>query len=101
MFCVPEGVVPIMTNVAAVFPSAGMPVELGVIVIEETFSATVAVVVPVIAPEAAVMVVVPTEIPVSRPPVLILATVGSELDQHTVLPVQLVPPVKVPVLPSL
>jgi hypothetical protein len=29
------------------------------------------------------------------------ATPGSELDQQTVFPVQLVPPLKVPVLPSL
>lgn len=61
---------------------------------------TVAVVVPVMAPEAAVMVDVPEETPVSSPPVEMVATVVSELDQHTVLPLQLVPPVSVAVLPS-
>jgi hypothetical protein len=78
-----------------------MEVLLGVIVIEETVSTTVPVVVPVIEVLAAVMVVVPVAIPLSRPPVLMVATVGSELVQQTVLPVQLVPPVRVPVLPSL
>lgn len=101
IFCVPEGVVPLMVNSAAVVPSAGMAVEVGLIVIDETFSATVPVVVPFTEPEEAVIVVVPTETPVSSPPVLIVATVGSELDQQTEVPVQLVPPVRVPVLPSL
>jgi hypothetical protein len=101
MFCVPEEVVPVMVNVAVSLSLAIMLVEGGFMVIEETFSATVAVVVPVIEPEAAVMVVVPTEIPVIRPPVLMLATVGSELDQQTVFPVQLVPALRVPLLPSL
>jgi hypothetical protein len=62
---------------------------------------TVPVAVPVTAPEAAVIVVVPCETPVRRPPVEMDATLGSELDQQTVFPVQLVPPLKVPVLPSL
>lgn len=53
---------------------------------------TVAVAVPVAVPDAAVMVVVPAETPVKVPPVLIVATLGVELDQHTVSPVQLVPP---------
>ena len=53
---------------------------------------TVAVVVAVAVPDAAVMVVVPAETPVSVPLVLIVATLGVELDQHTVSPVQLVPP---------
>jgi hypothetical protein len=101
MFCVPDGVVPLIVKSAVVLPSSGMAVEVGLMVMEETSSATVAVVVPVIDPEDAVMVDVPTETPVSRPPVVIVATVGSELDQHTELPVQLVPPLKVPVLPSL
>jgi hypothetical protein len=101
IFSVPDGVVPMMMNTAAVLPSAGIAVEVGLIVIEDTFSATVAVVVPVTDPEAAVMVDVPTATPVSRPPTLIVATVGSELDQHTVEPVQLVPPFKVALLPSL
>jgi hypothetical protein len=101
MFCVPDCVCPMMVNVANETPSAVTLVDGGVIVIEDTLSATVAVVVPVTDPEAAVIVVVPTETPVKSPPVLRVATDGSELDQHTVVPVQLVPPVKVPVLPSL
>jgi hypothetical protein len=70
-------------------------------VIEVTTSAPVAVVVAVTAPEAAVIVLVPAERPVNRPPVVMDATVGSELDQHTVFPVQLVPAPRFPVLPSL
>jgi hypothetical protein len=62
---------------------------------------TVAVVVAVAVPEAAVMVLVPAETPVSRPPLVIVATVGVALDQHTVVPVQLVPPVRVRELPLL
>jgi hypothetical protein len=61
----------------------------------------VAVVVPVTAPEAAVIDAVPAETPAKTPPVLMVATDESELDQHTTLPVQLVPPVRLPVLPSL
>jgi hypothetical protein len=82
-------------------PLAVRPAVIGVIVMEVTTSAAVAEVVAVIAPEAAVRVVVPAESPVSRPPVEMDATVGSELDQQTVFPVQLVPGVSVPVLPSL
>jgi hypothetical protein len=70
-------------------------------VMDVTTSAAVADVVAVIAPEAAVMVVVPAESPVNRPPGEMDATVGSELDQQTVLPVQLVPAESGPVLPSL
>lgn len=62
---------------------------------------TVAVVVAVAVPEDAVMVLVPAETPVSSPPVLIVATLGVALDQHTVVPLQLVPPVKVIALPLL
>jgi len=101
IFCVPDCVAPMIVKVAAVMPSAGIAVEVGLIVIEDTASATVAVVVPVTVPEEAVIVEVPTETPVSRPPTLIVATVGSELDQHTVVPVQLVPPFNVALLPSL
>jgi hypothetical protein len=61
---------------------------------------TVACVEPVMAPEAAVMVDVPWPMPVTIPPVVMVATVVSELDQHTVFPLQLVPPVNVDVLPS-
>jgi hypothetical protein len=101
MFCVPDCVVPSMVNVAAVLPSAGTPAEGGLMVIEDTVSATVAVVVPVTDPEAAVIVAVPAETPVKTPPVLMVATDVSELDQQATLPVQLVPPVRLPVLPSL
>ena len=62
---------------------------------------TVAVVVALAVPEAAVIVVVPAETPVRRPPVLTVATPGVELDQHTVSPVQLVPPESVTAFPSL
>jgi hypothetical protein len=62
---------------------------------------TVAVVVALAVPDAAVMVLVPAETPVSRPPVVMVATVGVALDQHTVVPLQLVPPVKVIALPLL
>ena len=62
---------------------------------------TVAVVVPVAVPDAAVIVAVPTAIPFSRPPVVIVATLESELDQHTVVPEQLVPPVRATEFPLL
>lgn len=62
---------------------------------------TVAVVVAVAVPDAAVMVLVPAETPVNVPPVLMVATLGVSLDQHTVVPVQLVPPVRVMGLPLL
>jgi hypothetical protein len=62
---------------------------------------TVAVVVALAVPEAAVMVLVPAETPVSSPPVVIVATLGVALDQHTVVPLQLVPPVRVIELPLL
>jgi hypothetical protein len=52
------------------------------------------------APEAAVMVDVPGATPVTSPPVVMVATVVSELDQHTVFPLQLVPPFNVDVLLS-
>jgi hypothetical protein len=58
-------------------------------------SVTVALAVPVAVPEDAVMVALPTETPLSNPPLLMVAMVVSELDQHTVVPVQLVPPVRV------
>ena len=90
-----------IVNWAASVPLAVSPAVAGVIVIEETVSATVAVVVPVMEPEEAVMVDVPADTPVSRPPVVMVATVVSELDQQTVLPVQFVPPFKVLLLPSL
>lgn len=101
MFCWPEDVTPVIVKSAASVPLAVIPAVAGVIVMEETVSATVAVVVPVMVPEEAVMVAVPAETPASMPPVVMVATVVSELDQHTVLPVQLVPPFRVPVLPSL
>ena len=61
----------------------------------------VAVVVALAVPEAAVMVLVPVETPVTSPPAVIVATEGVSLDQHTVVPVQLVPPVKVSEFPLL
>lgn len=82
-------------------PLAVIPEVAGVMIMEVTTSAAVAVVVAVTEPDAAVMVVVPAESPVNRPPVVRDATVGSELDQQTVFPVQLVPAVRFPVLPSL
>jgi len=67
-----------------------------------TFSrVTVAVVVALAVPDAAVMVLVPAETPVSVPPVLMVATLGVALDQHTVVPVQVVPPVRVSGFPLL
>jgi len=62
---------------------------------------TVAVAVAEAVPDDAVMVEVPAETPVSRPPAVIVATLGVALDQHTVVPVQLVPPVKVIAFPVL
>ena len=64
-------------------------------------SVTVAVVVALAVPEAAVMVLVPAVTPVNVPPVLIVATLGVALDQHTVVPVQVVPPVRVSGFPLL
>lgn len=101
MFSVPDVVFPMIVNVAAVTPSSGIAAVDGVIDIEVTVSATVAVVVPVAAPEAAVIVAVPAETPVNSPPTLIVATDVSELDQQTVVPVQLEPPLRFPELPSL
>jgi hypothetical protein len=62
---------------------------------------TVAVVVALAVPEAAVMVLVPAVTPVRRPLTETVATDGVSLDQHTVVPVQLVPPVKVSGFPLL
>lgn len=101
MFCWPEDVTPVIVNSAASTPLAVIAEVAGVIVIEETVSATVAVVVPVMEPEEAVMVAVPADTPASMPPVVMVAIVVSELDQQTVLPVQFVPPFRVLLLPSL
>jgi hypothetical protein len=82
--------------VAAVESAAILNEVLGLRMILVTLaSVTVAVVVAVAVPDAAVMVLVPAETPVNVPPVLMVATVGVSLDQHTVVPVQLVPPVRV------
>ena len=62
---------------------------------------TVAVVVALAVPEAAVIVLVPAATGVSRPAVLSVATLGSEVDQHTVVPEQLVPAVRVIEFPLL
>lgn len=81
---------------------SGRVMESGVITTLVTFpSVTVAVVVALAVPDAAVIVLVPAETPVSTPPAVIVATVGVSLDQHTVVPVQLVPPVKVSAFPLL
>jgi len=56
---------------------------------------TVALAVALAVPEDAVMVALPTEIPFSSPPLVMVAMVLSELDQHTLVPEQLVPPVRV------
>jgi hypothetical protein len=58
-------------------------------------SVTVALAVALAVPEDAVMVALPTEIPFSSPPVVMVAMVVSELDQHTLVPEQLVPPLRV------
>jgi hypothetical protein len=84
-------------------------VELAVRVMELGFTTTlvtfprvtVAVVVAVAVPDAADIVLVPAETPVSSPPVVIVAMLGVELDQQTVLPEQLVPPVRVIAFPLL
>jgi hypothetical protein len=73
-----------------------MVAEVGLIVRPVTLPrTTLAVVLPLTAPEVAVTVVDPVATPVSRPPVVMLAIVLSELDQHTVFPLQLVPPASV------
>jgi hypothetical protein len=85
-----------------VAPSPKLNPEFGVTAILATLlKVTVAVVVALAVPDAAVMVAVPAEIPFRAPPVLIVATLVLELDQHTVVPVQLVPPVSVRGLPLL
>lgn len=61
----------------------------------------VAVVVAVAVPEAALIVLVPAETPFNRPPAVMVATLGVELDQQTVVPVQLVPAVRVMAFPLL
>jgi hypothetical protein len=55
----------------------------------------VALAVALAVPEFAVIVALPTEIPLSNPPLVMVAIVVSELDQHTLVPVQVVPPVRV------
>src|SRR6516225_7765225 len=71
----------------------GRVVDVGLTTMLVTFPrVTVTVVVAVAVPEAAVMVLVPAETPFTNPPVVIVAALGVALDQHTVVPVQLVPP---------
>jgi hypothetical protein len=62
---------------------------------------TFAVVVALAVPDAAVIVAVPALTPVNRPPTLTVATLGVSLDQHTTVPVQVVPPVRVSGFPLL
>jgi hypothetical protein len=81
---------------------SGSVMELGVTTMAVTLPrVTVAVVVALAVPEAAVIVLVPAETPANRPPLVMVATLGVALDQHTVVPVQLVPPVRVSALPLL
>ena len=86
---------PKLKEVAAPPPSASRTILV------TSLKVTVAVVVALAVPDAAVMVAVPAETPFRAPPVLTVATLVSELDQHTVVPVQLVPPVSVIALPLL
>lgn len=98
---VPPAVAVAVKHVVAV-ELTGSVMEVGLITTLVTLPrVTVAVVVAVAVPEAAVMVLVPADTPVSRPPVLMVAMLGVALDQHTVVPVQLVPPVRVSALPLL
>jgi hypothetical protein len=97
----PPAVASAVRHVVAV-ELTGSVIESGLITTLVTFPrVTVALVVAVAVPEAAVIVLVPAETAVSRPPVLSVATVGSELDQHTVVPVQVVPAVRVSGFPLL
>lgn len=80
----------------------GSVMESGVITTLVTLpKVTVAVVVALAVPDAAVMVLVPAVTPVNKPPAVIVATLGVALDQHTVVPEQLVPPVNVMEFPLL
>jgi hypothetical protein len=62
---------------------------------------TVALAVALAVPDDAVIVALPTVIPFSSPPDVIVAVLVSELDQQTVVPEQVVPPVNVYEFPSL
>jgi hypothetical protein len=61
----------------------------------------VALAVALAVPEDAVIVALPTVSPFSSPPLVMVAMLVSELDQQTVVPAQVVPPVKVYEFPSL
>lgn len=100
MLCPPALAIAVKQVVAVEL--TGSVAELGVTVTLVTFpKVTVAVAVALAVPEDAVIVLVPAEMPLSRPPVLIVATVGVSLDQQTVVPVQLVPAVRVKAFPLL
>jgi hypothetical protein len=71
-----------------------MLVGLSVIAVT-SLSVTAALAVAVALPEEAVIVALPVAMPLSNPPLVMVAVLVSELDQHTVVPVQLVPPVRV------
>lgn len=85
---------------AVVFSRMFMLVGLSVIAVT-SLSVTAALAVAVALPEDAVIVALPVAMPLSNPPLVMVAVLVSELDQHTVVPVQLVPPVRVYVFPSL
>jgi hypothetical protein len=85
---------------AVVFSGRLTLVGLSVIAVT-SLSVTVALAVAVALPEDAVTVALPVAMPLSRPPLVMVTVLVSELDQHTVVPVQLVPPVRVYVFPSL
>lgn len=73
----------------------GMLTLVGLRVIAVTLpSVTVALAEAVAAPEDAVIVALPVAIPFSNPPVVMVTVPVSLLDQHTVVPVQLVPGVR-------
>jgi hypothetical protein len=81
---VPSDVVAVAVNCTVV--PCGVLEFVGFNAIEVTCpSEIVTVVDPLIVPDAAVIVAVPVETPVTRPVVLILATVESEVDQNALL----------------
>jgi hypothetical protein len=75
---------------------SGRLTEVGETVIAVTLPrVTVALAVALAVPEDAVIVALPTVSPFSSPPLVMVAMLVSELDQQTVVPEQVVPPVKV------
>jgi hypothetical protein len=96
-----ESVASAVKQVVAVELS-GRLTEVGLTVIAVTLPrVTVALAVALAVPDDAVIVALPTVIPFSSPPEVIVAVLGSELDQQTDVPEQVVPPVRVYEFPSL